>query len=297
MQRKKFISLLGLGSLSLAMVSLNDLFQFSSSLPNTEKMPVLFIGHGNPMNAIEENSFVEGFRATAKRLPKPTAIVCVSAHWETKGTQVTAMEKPQTIHDFGGFPDALFAVQYPAPGNPALAKTVQEILAPTPVTLDQEWGLDHGTWTTLKHFFPKADVPIIQLSLDYTLSTQQHYELAKKLQTLRSKGVLIVGSGNIIHNLRLVDFRNINKENYGFDWAIEARELTNKWILEGNHQALIDYKKQGNALQLAAPTPDHFLPLLYTLGLQEKTDHLELFNDKLVAGSLSMTSVIMSDKL
>ena len=297
MQRNKFISLLGLGSLSLAMVSLNDLFQFSSSLPNTEKMPILFIGHGNPMNAIEENSFVEGFRNTAKRLPKPTAVVCISAHWETKGTQVTAMEKPQTIHDFGGFPDALFAVQYPAPGSPELAKTVQELLAPTPVTLDQQWGLDHGTWTTLKHFFPRADVPIIQLSLDYTLSTQQHYELAKKLQILRSKGVLIVGSGNIIHNLRLVDFRNINKENYGFDWAIEARELTNKWILDGNHQALIDYKKQGNALQLAAPTPDHFLPLLYTLGLQEKTDRLELFNDKLVAGSLSMTSVIMSDKL
>lgn len=294
MHRKKFISLIGLGSFSLTMVSLNDLFQFSSCLPNTEKMPVLFIGHGNPMNAIEENTFVEGFRNIAKNLPTPTAIICISAHWETKGTQVTSMENPPTIHDFGGFPDELFAVQYPAPGSPELAKSVQELLSPTPVTLDKEWGLDHGTWTTLIHFYPKANIPVIQLSLDYTLSSQQHYELAKKLSALRTKGVLIVGSGNIVHNLRMVDFRNINKENYGYDWAIEARELTNKWILEGNHQAIIDYKKQGNALQLAAPTPEHFLPLLYSLGLQVKTDHLELFNDKLVAGSLSMTSVKLS---
>jgi len=257
-------------------------------------MPVLFIGHGNPMNAIEENSFVQGFRETAKKLPKPTAIVCISAHWETKGTQVTAMQSPQTIHDFGGFPQALFDVQYPAPGSPELAKTVKEMLKPSEVTLDQYWGLDHGTWTTLIHFFPKADVPIVQLSLDYTLSPQQHYDLAKKISILRSKGVLIVGSGNIVHNLGLVDFRNINKENYGYDWAIEARELTNNWILDGNHKPLIDYKIQGKAVNLAAPTPDHFLPLLYILSLQEKTDKLELFNDKLVAGSLSMTSVMLS---
>jgi 4,5-DOPA dioxygenase extradiol len=255
---------------------------------------MLFIGHGNPMNAIEENSFVQGFRDTAKKLPKPTAIVCISAHWETKGTQVTAMKLPQTIHDFGGFPQALFDVQYPAPGSPELAKTVKDIFSPIPVELDQQWGLDHGTWSTLIHFFPKADVPVIQLSLDYTLSAQQHYDLAKKLSILRSKGVLIVGSGNVIHNLGLVDFRNMNKENYGYDWAIEARELTNKWIIEGNHKPLIDYKNQGKALNLAAPSPDHYLPLLYILSLQDKTDKIELFNDKLVAGSLSMTSVIIS---
>ncbi len=294
MERSNFIKLIGLSSISMSMLSFNDLFSFSSSFPTTKKMPMLFIGHGNPMNAIEENSFVEGFRETAKKLPKPTAIVCVSAHWETKGTQVTAMKQPQTIHDFGGFPQALFDVQYPAPGSPELANTVKDIFAPVPVELDQQWGLDHGTWTTLIHFFPKADVPVIQLSLDYTLSPQQHYDLAKKLSILRSKGVLIVGSGNIIHNLGLVDFRNINKENYGYDWAIEARELTNKWILEGNHKALIEYKNQGKALNLAAPTPDHYLPLLYILSLQEKSDKIELFNDKLVAGSLSMTSVIMS---
>jgi 4,5-DOPA dioxygenase extradiol len=275
------------------MISFNDLFSFSKSLPVTEKMPILFIGHGNPMNAIEENSFVKGFRETAKKLPKPTAIVCISAHWETKGTQVTAMQSPQTIHDFGGFPQALFDVQYPAPGSPELAKTVQELLEPTQVTLDQNWGLDHGSWTTLIHFFPKADVPVIQLSLDYTLSPQQHFDLAKKLQILRSKGVLIVGSGNIVHNLGLVDFRNITKENYGYDWAIEARELTSKWILDGNHTLLIDFKNQGKALNLAVPSPEHYLPLLYILSLQEKTDKLELFNDKLVAGSLSMTSLII----
>jgi 4,5-DOPA dioxygenase extradiol len=293
MKRSKFIQLIGLSSLSMSMISFNDLFSLSKDLPSTEKMPMLFIGHGNPMNAIEENSFVQGFRETAKKLPKPTAIVCISAHWETKGTQVTAMQNPQTIHDFGGFPQALFDVQYPAPGSPELAKSVKEFFAPTPVELDQQWGLDHGTWTTLIHFFPKADVPIIQLSLDYTLSPQQHYDLAKKLQILRSKGVLIIGSGNVIHNLGLVDFRNINKENYGYDWAIEARELTNKWILEGNHSPLIDYKNQGKAINLAAPTPDHYLPLLYILSLQEKSDKIELFNDKLVAGSLSMTSVII----
>lgn len=293
MNRSSFIKLVGLSSLSMSMISFNDLFSFSNSLPATEKMPILFIGHGNPMNAIEENSFVKGFRETAKKLPKPTAIVCISAHWETKGTQVTAMQSPQTIHDFGGFPQALFDVQYPAQGSPELAKTVQELLEPTQVTLDQNWGLDHGTWTTLIHFFPKADVPVIQLSLDYTLSPQQHYDLAKKLQILRSKGVLIVGSGNIVHNLGLVDFRNITKENYGYDWAIEARELTSKWILDGNHTPLIEFKNQGKALNLAVPSPEHYLPLLYILSLQEKTDKLELFNDKLVAGSLSMTSLII----
>ncbi len=294
MERSKFIKLIGLSSISMSMISFNDLYSFSDSLPSTEKMPMLFIGHGNPMNAIEENSFVQGFRDTAKKLPKPTAIVCISAHWETKGTQVTAMKLPQTIHDFGGFPQALFDVQYPAPGSPELAKTVKDIFSPIPVELDQQWGLDHGTWSTLIHFFPKADVPVIQLSLDYTLSAQQHYDLAKKLSILRSKGVLIVGSGNVIHNLGLVDFRNMNKENYGYDWAIEARELTNKWIIEGNHKPLIDYKNQGKALNLAAPSPDHYLPLLYILSLQDKTDKIELFNDKLVAGSLSMTSVIIS---
>ena len=294
MERSKFIKLIGLSSISMSMISFNDLYSFSDSLPSTEKMPMLFIGHGNPMNAIEENSFVQGFRDTAKKLPKPTAIVCISAHWETKGTQVTAMKIPQTIHDFGGFPQALFDVQYPAPGSPELAKTVKDIFSPIPVELDQQWGLDHGTWSTLIHFFPKADVPVIQLSLDYTLSAQQHYDLAKKLSILRSKGVLIVGSGNVIHNLGLVDFRNMNKENYGYDWAIEVRELTNKWIIEGNHKPLIDYKNQGKALNLAAPSPDHYLPLLYILSLQDKTDKIELFNDKLVAGSLSMTSVIIS---
>lgn len=273
------------------MNSLHELEILSNNFATTDKMPVLFMGHGSPMNAIEENQFVEGFRKIAKTLPKPQAILCISAHWFTKGTKVTAMPQPPTIHDFGGFPQALFEVQYPAKGNPTLAKATQELLQPTSVDLDMAWGLDHGTWSVIKHLYPKADVPVIQLSIDYTQAPEYHYQLAKKLAALRKKGVLIIGSGNIVHNLRLVDFKNFHKDNYGFDWAIEAREQINRWILEGNHQNIIQYEKQGKAIQYAVPSPDHFLPLVYILGLQEKNENLTLFNDKLVAGSLSMTSV------
>jgi 4,5-DOPA dioxygenase extradiol len=254
-------------------------------------MPVLFLGHGSPMNAIEENQFVTGFRNLAKTLPQPNAILCISAHWFTKGTKVTSMQMPRTIHDFGGFPQALFDVQYPAKGSPELALETQKILDPVLVDLDEHWGLDHGAWSVIKHLYPNADVPVIQLSIDYTKSGQYHFELAKKLQSLRYKGVLIIGSGNIVHNLRLVDFRNFDKDNYGFDWAIEARETVNRYLLDGNFQPLIDFEKMSKAVQMAIPTPDHYLPLLYTLGLKDKTDELDLFNDKLLAGSLSMTSV------
>jgi 4,5-DOPA dioxygenase extradiol len=254
-------------------------------------MPVLFLGHGSPMNAIEENQFVAGFRDLAKTLPQPNAILCISAHWFTNGTKVTSMQMPRTIHDFGGFPQALFDVQYPAKGSPELAVETKKILEPVAVDLDEHWGLDHGAWSVIKHLYPKADVPVIQLSIDYTKSGQYHFELAQKLQALRYKGVLIIGSGNIVHNLRLVDFRNFDKDNYGFDWAIEARETVNNFLLDGNFQPLIDFEKMNKALQLAIPTPEHYLPLLYTLGLKDKTDELDLFNDKLLAGSLSMTSV------
>ena len=272
-------------------MTLNDLQNISDYFPNTEKMPVLFLGHGSPMNAIEENQFVQGFRNISKEIPIPNAILCISAHWFTNGTFVTAMEMPKTIHDFGGFPPELFAVQYPAKGSPELAKATSELLLPEIVHEDHSWGLDHGAWSVIRHLYPKADIPVIQLSIDYTKPAQYHFDLAKKLQKLREKGVLIIGSGNIVHNLRMVDFRNINTIGYGYDWAIEAREKTNNWLLDGDFQQLIDYQKQGNALQLAIPTPDHYLPLLYTLGLKEKSENLSLFNNELIAGSLSMTSV------
>ena len=272
-------------------MTLNDLQNISDHFPNTEKMPVLFLGHGSPMNAIEENQFVQGFRNISKEIPIPNAILCVSAHWFTNGTFVTAMEMPKTIHDFGGFPPELFAVQYPAKASPELAKATSELLLPEIVHEDHSWGLDHGAWSVIRHLYPKADIPVIQLSIDYTKPAQYHFDLAKKLQKLREKGVLIIGSGNIVHNLRMVDFRNINTIGYGYDWAIEAREKTNNWLLDGDFQQLIDYQKQGNALQLAIPTPDHYLPLLYTLGLKEKSENLSLFNNELIAGSLSMTSV------
>ncbi len=273
------------------MQNLNNLSQFSEGLPNTERMPLLFLGHGSPMNAIEENEFVAGFRKVAKTLPKPTAIICISAHWYTNGTKVTAMEMPQTIHDFGGFPKALYEVHYPAKGNPELAEATQLLLEPIVVELDEKWGLDHGAWSVLKHLYPNADIPVIQLSIDYTKPALYHFELAQKLSKLRDKGILIIGSGNIVHNLGLVDFYNFNKDDYGFDWAIEARSKFNHYLLDEDFQSLIDYEKQSKAVQLAIPTPDHYLPLIYTLGLKQKNEELSLFNDKLVAGSLSMTSV------
>ncbi|WP_281225201.1 4,5-DOPA dioxygenase extradiol [Flavobacterium aquiphilum] len=277
------------------MNTLNDLHKISGSFSNTEKMPVLFLGHGSPMNAIEENQFVTGFRNLAKTLLKPNAILCISAHWFTNGTKVTAMEMPRTIHDFGGFPQELFEVQYPAKGSPELASATKELLSPTDVELDHHWGLDHGAWSVIKHLYPDADIPVIQMSIDYTKSGQYHFELAQKLSELRTKGILIVGSGNIIHNLRLVDFRNINTDNYGYDWAFEAREVINKHLIDGDFQPLIDFEKQSKAFQLSIPTPDHYLPLIYTLGLKGKSEELSLFNDKLVGGSLSMTSVRISD--
>lgn len=273
------------------MDTLNDLHKISGSFSNTEKMPVLFLGHGSPMNAIEENQFVTGFQNLAKTLPQPNAILCISAHWFTYGTKVTAMEMPRTIHDFGGFPQALFDVQYPAKGSPELAVETKQLLMPIAVELDEHWGLDHGVWSVIKHLYPDANVPVIQLSIDYTKPAQYHFDLAQKLSTLRNKGILIVGSGNIVHNLRLVDFPNLNKDNYGYDWAIEARETINAYLLDGNFKPLIDFEKQSRALQLAIPTPEHYLPLIYTLGLKGKQEELSLFNDKLLGGSLSMTSV------
>ena len=272
-------------------MNLNDLQNISDQFANTERMPVLFLGHGSPMNAIEENQFVRGFREISKKIPTPNAILCISAHWFTKGTFVTSGEIQKTIHDFYGFPPELFAVQYPAKGNPELAKETVELLSPNPVIETDSWGLDHGAWSVIRHLYPEANIPVIQMSIDYTKSAQYHFELAEKLSKLRDKGILIIGSGNIVHNLRLIDWRNINTVGAGWDWAIEARAKTNEWILDGNYQNLINFEKQGTALQNAVPTPDHYLPLIYTLGLKKKTEEISLFNDELIGGSLSMTSV------
>lgn len=271
-------------------MKLSALNKITEPLNNTAKMPVLFLGHGSPMNAIEENEFVAGFRNIAKDIPRPQAILCVSAHWETRGTFVTAMENPVTIHDFGGFPKALFDVQYPAPGSPELARQTQSIITKTEVHLDDKWGLDHGAWSVIKHLYPDADVPVIQLSLDYSQSPQYHYDLAKELASLRERGVLIIGSGNMVHNLRLVSWENLNKT-YAHDWALEASDKMKKFILNDHHDELIHYTAQGKAYQLAVPSPEHYLPLLYTLALKDKSDKVSLFNDKPVAGALTMTSV------
>ncbi len=296
MKRKTFIKLATIGSIStlVGMNKLRNLQEYADNLPNTDRMSVLFLGHGSPMNAIEENEFVKGFRAIATSLPVPKAIVCVSAHWFTKGTKVTAMEMPRTIHDFGGFPQALYEVSYPAKGDPQLANLIKENLAPNEVELDDKWGLDHGAWSVIKHLYPNANIPVIQLSIDYTKPPEYHYELAKKLNSLRNKGILIIGSGNIVHNLRMMDFRNINKDDYGFDWALEARQNINTLLKKGDYKPLLEYEKSGKAIQLAIPTPEHFLPLIYTLGLQHKEDEMDLFNDKMVAGSISMTSLKLS---
>lgn len=272
-------------------MKLNALNSITSSFGATEKMPVLFLGHGSPMNAIEENEFVAGFRKAGKELPKPKAILVVSAHWETRGTFVTAMQNPRTIHDFGGFPKALFEVQYPAPGSPELAQETKNTVKKTEIGLDHSWGLDHGAWSVVKHLYPNADIPVIQMSIDHFQTPQYHYELAKELASLREKGVLIIGSGNMVHNLRMVAWDKLNTPNYAFDWALEASDKMKQFILDDDHKQLINFSSQGKPFQLAIPTPEHYIPLLYTLGLKEENETVTLFNDKAIGGSLTMTSV------
>jgi 4,5-DOPA dioxygenase extradiol len=291
MDRKHFLQSLALLPITGAAMQINSLSRITDPFDKTEKMPVLFLGHGSPMNAIEENEFVAGFRKVGSEISRPSAVLCISAHWETRGTYVTAMQKPRTIHDFGGFPKALFDVQYSAPGSPALAKETKALVKKTEVGLDEKWGLDHGAWSVIKHLYPHADVPVIQMSLDYSQSAQYHYELARELTALRQKGVLIVGSGNMVHNLGLVAWDKLNDAEYGFDWALEAREKMKTYILSGDHNPLINFRAQGKAFNLAIPTPEHYLPLLYALALKEENESLSLFNDKAIAGSLTMTSV------
>lgn len=254
-------------------------------------MPVLFIGHGSPMNGIEDNEFSQRWTQMAKEIPTPAAVLVVSAHWFSKGTKVTAMDLPKTIHDFGGFPQELFDVRYKAPGNAILAKETASLIHSTAVELDHDWGLDHGTWTIVRHMYPDANVPVLQLSIDYTKGPQYHYDLAKELFDLRKKGVLIIGSGNMVHNLRMVAWDRINEPGYGFDWAIQINDKFKDLITTGNYKPLINYESLGREAMLAIPTPEHYLPLMYTLGLKGNKDKIAFFNDKAVAGSLTMTSV------
>jgi 4,5-DOPA dioxygenase extradiol len=287
MRRQDFITTLLLGAAAMQVNALNTL---AENLSPTETMPVLFLGHGSPMNAIEENEFVHGWRHVAQGIPRPKAIVCISAHWETKGTWVTAMEHPKTIHDFGGFPKALFDVQYPAPGSPAIAKQTAETIKQAIIGLDQTWGLDHGCWSVLKPMFPEADIPVIQISLDYSQPPAYHYQLAKEIAFLRKRGVLIIGSGNLVHNLGMVAWDKMDQPNFAYDWALQASYTLKKLITSGDHQQLASYRSLGREVSMAIPTPEHFLPMLYSLALRESNEPLNFFNDKPVLGSLTMTS-------
>jgi 4,5-DOPA dioxygenase extradiol len=285
MNRKAFIKGLSLSTIAM---SLNTLKTIAQSLSETDvMMPVLFIGHGNPMNAIEENEFTKGWKEIAKTIPKPKVILFISAHWLTKGSYISSVVHPETIHDFGGFPQELFDVQYPAPGSPEIAKNITTLVTEPIIQLDQSWGLDHGAWSVAKPMYPNADIPTLQLSIDYYQPGQYHYDLAKQLLNLRKKGVLIIGSGNMIHHLGLVNFQKKGGE----DWAIELNELFKDKINNGDHTSLINYEKLHAHIKLAVPTPDHYFPLIYTLALQQKNEEVKIFNDQTIHGSLSMTSV------
>lgn len=254
----------------------------------TVRQPAVFIGHGSPMNALELNKHTQALRDFGAARPRPSAIISISAHWYTQGTHVTAMPSPRTIHDFRGFPDALFAVNYPAPGDPELAQEVAELLAPTPVGLDLEWGLDHGTWQVLLHMYPDADIPVIQLSIDASAEPQKHYDMGRALGNLRDRGVMILGSGNVVHNLRVIDW---SKPDDGHDWANRYNDLVRERILKQEHNALIGFKGDGSDANLSIPTDEHYLPLLYVAGASAPTETLEILTDGTEYGSLSMLSV------
>jgi len=254
-----------------------------------DRMPAIFFGHGNPMNALASNAWTEGWSAIGNGIPKPKAIVCVSAHWYLPATLVTAQEQPRTIHDFGGFPRELFEMEYRAPGDPQLANRVRDLLAPVAVGLDTRWGLDHGTWSVLCHVFPDADVPVIQLSIDETQPARFHYETAKQLSSLRDEGVLIVGSGNLVHNLHAYAWGRQQVE--PLEWAVRFEERARELLLSGDHDSLIDYETLGRDAILSVPTPDHYLPLLYIIAQMREGDDISFPVEGFDGGSVSMLSV------
>ena len=253
------------------------------------RMPAIFFGHGNPMNALATNAWTQGWAAFGRSIARPRAVLCVSAHWYLSGTLVTSMERPRTIHDFGGFPRELYGVDYAAPGDPALASQVRALLSPIPVGPDEEWGLDHGTWSVLRHVFPNADVPIVQLSLDKTKPASFHYDLARRLRSLRDEGVLIVGSGNLVHNLHTYSWGRHPVE--PFDWGVRFEELARGFMLARDHTSLVNYEALGSDAMLAIPTPEHYLPLLYVLAQQEDGEATAFPVSGFDGGSISMLSV------
>lgn len=286
MTRKEFLATLGLLAGTARLSTLASAFK---DLPDQEQiMPVLFIGHGNPMNAIEDNEFSKAWKTIPQHLPKPKAILCISAHWQTSGTFITVAEKPKTIYDFYGFPKSLYEVKYDCPGAPDLANDIIHNIERTKVTGDKNWGLDHGTWSILAQMYPAADIPVIQLSINKKEGMFFHYELAKELGFLRRKGVLIVGSGNIVHNLRMAIFSPDAKP---YDWALEFDEQVKELLLQENFTSLINYRKLGKAALLSVPTPDHYIPLLCCLGLKTKEETLTFPVVGMAFGSGSMRSI------
>lgn len=291
MNRKDFLTALSVLPFTTFAMQLKDLERITESLGSTDKMPVLFIGHGNPMNAITDTPYSRSWKALGEKLPTPKAILCISAHWLTNGTAVNVSAQPKTIHDFGGFPDALFKVQYPAPGAPELARSLTKEIKSTTLLEDEEWGLDHGAWSVLKHLYPLANVPVFQMSIDYGKSPEYHYNLGKELSALRNRGVLILSSGNIVHNLGRVSWDDPNKK---FDWAVEFDALVKDQVLKNDPLPLIQYQKNAHLAQLAHPTNDHYLPLMYTLGLRHQKDEVKFFTETIDMGSISMRSILFS---
>lgn len=261
-----------------------------------EIMPILFVGHGTPMNAVEENEFSSAWKKLGRELPLPKAILCVSAHWMADGSSVTAMEHPETIHDFGGFPHKLYEQQYPAPGSPELAEKIRSSLKDFNIAKDYDWGLDHGAWSVLRHMYPEAGIPVVQLCIDYTKDMSYHYDLGRALSFLRERGILIIGSGNMVHNLMMARWKGSEIDNgFAYDWATELNEKIKEAIVRGDHQELIDYESISEHARQGIPTEDHYIPLIYMLGLQADGDAVTFFNDKVVGGSISMTSMIFGN--
>jgi 4,5-DOPA dioxygenase extradiol len=257
----------------------------------TKPLPTIFFGHGNPLNAVLKNFYTDGWEAIGNSIPRPKAIVCISAHWFLPGTAVTAMPKPRTIHDFGGFPRELYEVEYPAPGDPELAGRIRDLLAPLPVELDQKWGLDHGTWSVLCHVYPNADIPVLQLSIDETRPPEFHYELGKQLGPLRDEGVLVIGSGNLVHNLHTYAWGKHEVE--PFDWAVRFENRAKELLLSGNHAPLVHYESLGKDALLSAPTPEHYLPLLYVMALRREGEPVTFPVTGFDGGSISMLTIRM----
>ena len=255
----------------------------------TETMPVVFFGHGNPMNALLSNDYTKGWAAIGAAIPRPKAVLAVSAHWYVPGTAVTAMTAPRTIHDFGGFPRELYRVEYPAPGDAALASHVQTLLAPIPVVQDEGWGLDHGTWSVLCHVFPDADVPVVQLSIDETQPAAVHYEIGKRLAPLRDEGILIIGSGNLVHNLHAYAWGKHPVEPY--DWAVRFEEQARELLLAGEDAPLVAYETLGRDAMMSVPTPEHYLPLIYVIALRRESDQVSFPVEGVDGGSVSMLTV------